>query len=279
MSNPTSNFGWQMPTSTDLVTDLPADFEVFGQAVDTSLADLKGGTTGQILSKASGTDMDFTWVAPTTGDITGVSVTSPITGGGTSGDVTIGIASSAIVPSQTGNSGKYLTTDGTSSSWGTISAGGMTLISTTSMSGSASITLSSIPQTYKDIVVLLNQVTWNTSDSELRILVNNGYSASGTGRFRALSGNFQNDVIKLTLGNNTSRVDNQNHYCLIRNYASTTAFKPFEFSGSAVESAGSVGGSSGGGAARTTSAVTSLVIDTAHGTTFNAGTILLYGVN
>ena len=61
MSNPTSNFNWQMPTSSDLVTDLPADFEVFGQAVDTSLADLKGGTTGQVLSKATNTDMDFTW--------------------------------------------------------------------------------------------------------------------------------------------------------------------------------------------------------------------------
>ncbi len=51
-----------MPTASDLVTDLPADFEVFGQAVDTSLADLKGGTSGQVLSKASNTDMDFTWV-------------------------------------------------------------------------------------------------------------------------------------------------------------------------------------------------------------------------
>jgi len=52
-----------MPTATDLVTDLPADFEVFGQAVDTALADLKGGTTGQVLSKNSNTDMDFTWIA------------------------------------------------------------------------------------------------------------------------------------------------------------------------------------------------------------------------
>jgi archaellum component FlaG (FlaF/FlaG flagellin family) len=51
-----------MPTSTDLVTDLPADFEVFGQAVDTTFVDLKGGTTGQVLSKASNTDMDFTWI-------------------------------------------------------------------------------------------------------------------------------------------------------------------------------------------------------------------------
>ena len=63
MSNPTSNFNWQMPTASDLVTDLPADFETFGQAVDTTLAELKGGTTGQVLSKSSNTDMDFTWVA------------------------------------------------------------------------------------------------------------------------------------------------------------------------------------------------------------------------
>jgi len=83
MSNPTTPFSWQMPTATDLVTDLPADFEVFGQAVATSMADLLGGTTGQILSKTSATDMDFTWIANDQGDITGVtagngiSVTDP----------------------------------------------------------------------------------------------------------------------------------------------------------------------------------------------------------
>jgi hypothetical protein len=89
MSNPTSNFGWQMPTPTDLVTDLPADFEVFGQAVDSSLADLKGGTTGQVLSKNSNTDMDFVWVTDAAGDITGVTAGTGITGGGTSGSVTV----------------------------------------------------------------------------------------------------------------------------------------------------------------------------------------------
>ncbi len=80
-----------MPTPTDLVTDLPADFEVFGQAVDSSMADLKGGTSGQILSKNSNTDMDFVWVTNDVGDITAVNVTAPITGGGTSGAVTIGV--------------------------------------------------------------------------------------------------------------------------------------------------------------------------------------------
>lgn len=37
MANPTTYNGWVMPTPTDLVTDLPADFEVFGQAVDNSM--------------------------------------------------------------------------------------------------------------------------------------------------------------------------------------------------------------------------------------------------
>jgi hypothetical protein len=91
MTNPTSNFNWQMPTPTDLVTDLPADFEVFGQAVDTSMADLLGGTTGQILAKNSNTNMDFIWITNDVGDITAVNVTSPITGGGSSGAVTIAI--------------------------------------------------------------------------------------------------------------------------------------------------------------------------------------------
>jgi hypothetical protein len=54
-----------MPTSASLVTNLPADFNTFGQGVDTSLQDLLGGTTGQVLSKTSGTNMDFTWVTPT----------------------------------------------------------------------------------------------------------------------------------------------------------------------------------------------------------------------
>ena len=54
-----------MPTSSSLVTNLPADFNTFGQAVDTSMQYLLGGTTGQVLSKTSGTNMAFTWVTPT----------------------------------------------------------------------------------------------------------------------------------------------------------------------------------------------------------------------
>ena len=86
MANPTTNYGWPMPTSTDLVTDLPADFALFGQPVDTSLKALNPettlgdiayrsstsntntrlgiGSTGQVLTVASGLP---SWATPAGG--------------------------------------------------------------------------------------------------------------------------------------------------------------------------------------------------------------------
>ena len=192
MANPTTNFGWVMPTSTSLVTNLPADFNTFGQGVDTSMAQLKGGTTGQVLSKTSGTDMAFTWVTPTDqtplttkgdlftfstvdarlgvgtngyilsansstatglewiaanpGDITGVTAGTGISGGGTSGDVTItnsmatamttkgdlvpATGSAAFARLGVGSNNQVLTADSTASTgmkWATPAAGGKVL--------------------------------------------------------------------------------------------------------------------------------------------------------
>ncbi len=91
----TPNFNWATPDNTGLVKNGALDIRTLGNAIDASLVDLKGGTTGQVLSKTSNTDMDFTWVTDPGGDITNVSVTSPITGGGSSGSVTIGFDAKA----------------------------------------------------------------------------------------------------------------------------------------------------------------------------------------
>jgi hypothetical protein len=61
MATTTTNFGWTVPSDTDLVKDGAAAIRTALGGVDTSMVDLKGGTTGQVLSKASNTDMDFTW--------------------------------------------------------------------------------------------------------------------------------------------------------------------------------------------------------------------------
>lgn len=61
MATTTTNFGFDIPQSTDLVKDGATAIATLGQDIDTAFVDLKGGTTGQVLAKASNTDLDFTW--------------------------------------------------------------------------------------------------------------------------------------------------------------------------------------------------------------------------
>ncbi len=60
----TTNFGWSTPDNTGYVKDGALAIRTLGSAIDTSLVDLKGGTTGQVLKKNSNTDMDFVWALP-----------------------------------------------------------------------------------------------------------------------------------------------------------------------------------------------------------------------
>ena len=160
MANPTTNFGWVMPTATDLVTDLPADFNVFGQGVDTSLQDLLGGTTGQVLKKNSNTNMDFVWSADG-------GMTNPMT---TTGDTIYSSSGSTPARLGIGTTGQILTVAGGVPTWAAAPGGGKILqvvvgTSTTSVSNSTS--------TYAD-TGLSATITPASTGSRILVLVDHG---------------------------------------------------------------------------------------------------------
>ena len=81
-------------------------------------------TNGYVLSVNSATATGLEWTVANAGDITGVTAGTGLSGGGTSGAVTVSLDTSSVyvVPSQATHSGKYLTTNGTTSSWGVVDA-------------------------------------------------------------------------------------------------------------------------------------------------------------
>lgn len=120
MATTTPNFGWPVPTSTDLVKDGATAIEALGDAIDASLLDLKGGTTGQVLAKASGTDMDFSWVAQDDSNAIQNAIVDA------KGDLIAATAADTPARLAVGTNGQVLTADSTASTglaWATPSAG------------------------------------------------------------------------------------------------------------------------------------------------------------
>ncbi len=113
----TTNFGWETPDDTDLVKDGAAAIRTALGGVDTSFVDLKGGTTGQVLAKASNTDLDFVWSA----DASGI----PATIFDAKGDIIAASAADTAARLAVGTNGQVLTADSTASTgikWATPAA-------------------------------------------------------------------------------------------------------------------------------------------------------------
>jgi len=162
----TTNFGWETPDDTDLVKDGAAAMRTLGNSIDTSFVDLKGGTTGQVLSKASGTDLDFTWVAQDDSNAIQNAIVDA------KGDLIAATAADTPARLAVGTNGQVLTADSSESTglkWATPASGGdFVRIATTPFTSSSAVNLNDIfSSTYTNYMVVLN-ITSSPSTGNLQ---------------------------------------------------------------------------------------------------------------
>jgi hypothetical protein len=141
----TTNFGWETPDDTDLVKDGALAMRTLGNSIDTSFVDLKGGTTGQVLAKASNTDLDFTWVAQ---DDSNAIQNALLT---TTGDTIYASAASTPARLGIGSTGQVLTVAAGIPSWATPASGDFKLIDNTTFSAVTSFSRDSVFSATYDI--------------------------------------------------------------------------------------------------------------------------------
>jgi len=200
----------------------------------------------------------------------------------TKGDIYAATAASTVARLGVGANDTVLTADSTAATgmkWATPAAGGMTLISTTTLSG-ATTTLSSIPQTYNALYLIVSGMTANTDNQNFRCLINNSTSLVSVSRVNNATASSNNSATLLLAPLSTLRTSASNTWNIqIENYTSTTAFKPISFEGRYIDQSSNDYTTFGGGAFISNTAVSSIVFDYGGGgVTFSGGTVLLYGV-
>jgi hypothetical protein len=204
MANPTTNYSFAMPTNTDLVKDLPADFDIFGQAVDDRIKALNPETT--------------------TGDISYRSATA-----NTNTRLAIGTAGQVL----TVNSGA------TAPEWQT--AGGTSLIQETVASNLTTLTFGSIPATFSNLVLVWDGTTCSDDSTQFSIRFNNDsgsnyhvklFSFATAGAVGEDTGTnvIAGDATQIMIRGNPSTLTRQWAGTLeLYNYASTTRTKRYDY--------------------------------------------------
>jgi hypothetical protein len=247
----TTNYGWDTPDDTDLVKDGAAAIRTLGSSVDTTTKALNPSTTE--------------------GDIEYRSATANT-------NTRLGI----------GSTGDVLTVTGGVPVWAAPAAGGgYTLISTTALTSGTTVTLSSIPSTYKHLYLTWTGLYGNDSDSlGIRFNSDTGnnydsfvFGASTTSTFFTALGN-NDPQIDLPNALTTDSTDRAGGSLFVTNYLDTTAYGKL-FNGfyyvrtpTPTNRAATIIGAYNG-----TSAISSITFKTGGVDTFTDGELKLYGVN
>jgi len=138
----TTNYGWTTPDDTSLVKDGASAIRTLGTSIDTTTKNLNPQTTtGAIAYRSSTSNVNTSLAIGTAGQVLTV------------------------------NSGA------TAPEWATPTTGGMTLISTTTLSG-ASVSLTSIPGTYNNLQIVVRLWLPATTNTSLRLRLNSDSAAN-----------------------------------------------------------------------------------------------------
>lgn len=293
MANPTTNYGFVMPTNTDLVKDLPADFDVFGQAVDTKIKDLNPettagdisyrgavanaktrlgiGTARQVLAVNAGATAPE-WIASSTSTLT------------TTGDILYASAANTLARRAIGSNGDVLTVSGGLPTWAAPSASteSWSLIQTQNSTSGSTITFSNLGS-YNQLYLLINNCSTAAATNDVYFDVNsstgNNFVVGGNKLLMqsALSGNttFAANGVRLTIAKVGAAATQLTGGIFLGNCKGTTQFKTISvhtgFTGETSDT-----GYNLNGICTLTSAITSISI-IANGTTWDLGTMILYG--
>jgi hypothetical protein len=286
----TTNYGWTTPDDTALVKDGAAAIRTLGSSVDTTTKNLNPETTlGDIAYRSSTANVNTRLALGTAGQVLKVNsgatapewssdnagMTNPMT---TTGDTIYSSSGSTPARLGIGTTGQVLTVAAGLPSWATASSGGMTLITSANLTG-ASVVLSSIPQTYNHLQLVIREFIPATDSRSCVVRFNgdtsnkynSGLSTAGNQSFGASSIvviDTSDDGFDRTLG-----------VLDIYDYTNTTTWKVCHGTGIAVNTTTTANFNSyvGGAYWGNTSAITSITVTTSGGN-FTDGVVLLYGV-
>jgi hypothetical protein len=222
--------------------------------------------------------MDFVWSADSAG------MTNPMT---TTGDTIYSSSGSTPARLGIGTAGQYLKVNSgaTAPEWATLSAGGMTLLSTTTMSG-ASTTVSSISADYTNLVIVVKNYQYGTGGASIQIGFNGSGDAAnyfvnsyGTTSFAGAVAGYPNGYIRPTYDRPHATAQDFSLAMVVNRYSSSDTFKMFNYSSTfynTVEDGRRA--TIGGGGFASTSAISSFNVTNNNSYSATSGTIYVYGV-
>jgi hypothetical protein len=196
----TTNYGWTTPADTDLVKDGAAAIRTLGSSIDTTVfANASAGIPKTIVDAK--------------------------------GDLIVATAADTVSRLAVGTNGQALIADSTAATglkWDTPAAGGMTLISTTSLTGASTINITSIPSTYNNLQLVIQNYKPSTDGDYINVRVNNDsntrYRAIASTGLPASNAGFSSTNWE-TLFRNDNSVAQGLNIIDFPNYANTTTWK------------------------------------------------------